>query len=183
MDKLKEIIKNFPKGNKKSHLLLIIGILGILLIAFSEVGVKKSSAAETVSKIDDTVYCKELEDKIKELVSAITGNSDCIVGVTLENGSEYIYADQNTLDTDQTEDKGTDAVTTKESHKQKQEYIIIEGENGEQNALIITEKKPGVRGVAIVASGINNMNYDLILSSVSSMLGIPTRKISLAEAG
>ena len=159
MDKLKEFLKNFLKGNKKIHLLLITGIIGILLIAFSEVGAKKSSSAETVSKID------------------------CIVGVTLENGSEYIYADQNTLDTDQTEDKGSDAVTTKESHKQKQEYIIIEGENGEQNALIITEKKPGVRGVAIVASGINNMNYDLILSSVSSMLGIPTRKISLAEAG
>ena len=183
MEQLAGRIKNFLSGRKKNSLLLIIGVIGILLIAFSEIGVKKSSAAETLSKIDDTVYCKELEDKIKELVSAITGNDYCIVGVTLENGSEYIYADQNTLDTDQTDDKGTDAVTTKESHKQKQEYIIIEGENGEQNALIITEKKPGVRGVAIVASGINNMNYDLILSSVSSMLGIPTRKISLAEAG
>ena len=69
MDKLKEFLKNFLKGNKKIHLLLITGIIGILLIAFSEVVAKKSSAAETVSKIDDTVYCRELEDKIKELVS------------------------------------------------------------------------------------------------------------------
>ena len=38
MDKLKEFLKNFLKGNKKIHLLLITGIIGILLIAFTEVG-------------------------------------------------------------------------------------------------------------------------------------------------
>ena len=74
-------------------------------------------------------------------------------------------------------------LTTKESKKSEQEYIIVEGKDGTQTALVVTEKKPSIRGVAIVAGGINNMNYDLISSCISSMLGIASRKISISEAG
>lgn len=176
-------IKSLFCKNNKNYLLFGLCILGILLLSFSG-GFKKDKAiAQNSIKQNDEDYCKTIEDKIKELVTAITGNKTCIVAVTLENGSEYIYANQNTVDTNQTEDKANDNVATKESHKKSQEYIIIEGSNGEESALIVTEKKPGVRGVAIVAAGVNNMNYDIISSSVSAMLGIPDRKISIASTG
>lgn len=175
-------IKNLLKSGKKTTLFILVGILGILLIAFSSFGDDSSNNTSLQGQKNEG-YSLELEEKIKSLVTAITGNDNCVVGVTLENTGEYVYANQNTLDTNQTEDKASDVITTKESHKSEQEYIIIEGKDGEQTALIVTEKNPGVRGVAIVASGINNMNYDLILDSVSAMLGIQTRKISLAEAG
>lgn len=175
--------KKILSSNKKLVVFLIIGLIGILFIAFGSVSEKKSSSDTQKVGQSDAEYCSELESKIKSLVTAITGNDNCIVAVTLENTGEYIYANQNTLDTNQTEDKASDAVTTKESHKSEQKYIIVEGKDGEQEALIITEKKPGVRGVAIVASGVNNMNYETILSGVSAMLGIPDRKISIAETG
>ena len=174
-------LKKVFKGNEKITTFIIVGLIGMILIAFSGDGNKANTPAPS-QKQSNAGYCKELEGKIKKLVTAITGNKNCVVAVTLENTGEYVYANQNTLDTNQTEDKASDVITTKESHKSEQEYIIVEGKDGEQTALIVTEKNPGVRGVAIVASGINNMNYDLILDSVSAMLGVPGRKISIAEA-
>ena len=175
--------KKLLKSSKKTTVFIILGMLGIIFIAFSGLGGETPTQDTVEIKQSDTEYCNLLEDKIKELVTAITGNKTCVVAVTLENSGEYIYADQNKLDLNQTEDKEANAVTTKESKKSEQEYIIVEGKDGNQTALIVTEKKPSIRGVAIVASGINNMNYDLISSCISSMLGIPSRKISISEAG
>lgn len=174
--------KKFIKGNKKTKIFMILALIGIAFIAFSGLG-DKDSNTNAENKQSDTEYCAQLEGKIKELVTAITGNTSCVVAVTLENSGEYVYADQNKVDLNQTEDKEANATTTKESRKSEQEYIIVKGKDGNQTALIVTEKKPGIRGVAIVASGINNMNYDLISSCISSMLGIPSRKISISEAG
>lgn len=182
MEQIISPLKKLFKGNKKTTTFIFLGILGMLLIAFSGLGSEDPAVIESTSLKNNDGYSKELEGKIKKLVTAITGNENCVVAVTLENSGEYIYANQNTLDTNQTEDKKSDVVTTKESHKSEQEYIIVEGKDGEQTALIVTEKKPSIRGVAIVARGVNNMNYDLILDSVSAMLGVPGRKISIAEA-
>jgi len=175
-------LKRFFKGGKRANVIMFMGLIGILLIAISGFG-GDSKEVPQVQKQNNEGYCKELEGKIKKLVTAITGDENCVVAVTLENTGEYVYANQNTLDTNQTEDKALDVTTTKESHKSEQKYIIVEGKDGEQNALVVTEKKPGVRGVAIVASGINTSNYSLILDSVSAMLGVPSRKISIAESG
>lgn len=183
MEQVLSPLKKYFKGNKKTTAFIFIGIIGMLFIAFSGIDSDKAAVKESTDiRQSNEGYCNEIEEKIKKLVTAITGNGNCVVAVTLENSGEYIYANQNTLDTNQTEDKKSDVITTKESHKSEQEYIIVEGKDGEQTALIVTEKKPGIRGVAIVASGINNMNYDLISDSVSAMLGVPGRKICIAEA-
>ena len=174
--------KRMMKSGKKTTVFLFLALIGILFIAFGGFGESKEEVTE-VQKLSDAEYCADLEEKIKELVTAITGNESCVVAVTLENSGEYVYADQNKVDLNQTEDIEGGATATKESRKSEQEYIIVEGKDGNQTALIVTEKKPGIRGVAIVASGINNMNYDLISSCVCSMLGIPSRKISISEAG
>lgn len=167
-------------GQKRLSLLVALGLIGILLIAasglFSE---KKSEQTGEHLAVDDTEYCLVLEQKVSALVSAITGDTDCIVAVTLENGNEYIYADQNTIDSDHSEDNADGGVTTKESRKSEQQYIIVEDGSGAETALIVTEKKPSVRGVAIVAAGVDDATSARLLDAVSSMLGVAERKISI----
>jgi stage III sporulation protein AG len=181
MDGIKNSLKSLIKSPKKTKLLIILAFIGIMLIALSSMPTNK--ATEAAAEQSDAEYCAGLEEKIKELVTAITGNESCVVAVTLENSGEYVYANQNKIDLDQTEDKNDTSLTTKESRKSEEQYIIVKGKDGTQTALIVTEKKPSIRGVAIVAGGINNMNYDLISSCISSMLGIASRKISISEAG
>ena len=180
MELLKEKLKGFNLKNKKL-ILPIVGIIGILLIGLSSFGDEEQASATIDQKQSDTEYCNELEQKIKSLVSAITGDTGYILAITLESSGEYIYANQNTVDTDQSEDTGGGSTTTRQTHKSEQKYIIVEGENGEQSALVVTEKKPDVRGVAIVTAGLNDINYEDVLSSVSSMLGIASRKINISQ--
>lgn len=183
MEALQNLFKMGIKTPKKTSVFIILAAVGVLLIALSGVGGGQNGEENIQKKQSDSEYCAALEEKIKELVTAITGNEGCVVAVTLENSGEYVYANQNKIDLDQTEDKNEVGLTTKESRKSEEEYIIVKGKDGTQTALIVTEKKPSIRGVAIVASGINNMNYDLISSCVSSMLGVASRKISISEAG
>ena len=183
MDSLANTLKKLFKGKSKTRFFIILAVIGIVFIALSGTKNDSSENIKTITKQSDTEYCARLEEKITELVTAITGNKTCVVAVTLENSGEYVYADQNKLDLNQTEDKNDVGLTTKESKKSEQEYIIVEGKDGTQTALVVTEKKPSIRGVAIVAGGINNMSYDLISSCISSMLGISSRKISISEAG
>lgn len=128
-------------------MIVTLGLIGILLIALSQLTSSQKAAPQaTSSPQSDEAYCKDLEEKIVQLVSAITGDRECVVAVTLENGSQYVYADQNKIDSDQTEDKADGGISTRESRKSEQEYIIIKGEDGVQTALVVTEKKPSVRG-------------------------------------
>lgn len=174
-EKLPPLLKN------KKMLLPILGIIGILLIGISSFNDNENKTTVLSKAQTDTEYCDELENKIKSLVSGITGDDDCIVAVTLESSGEYVYANQNTVDTDQSEDTGGGTTTTRQTHKSEQKYIIVEGENGDQSALVVTEKKPNVRGVAIVTAGLNDINYEEVLSSVSSMLGVASRKINISQ--
>lgn len=179
---MKEIFKKarevfLSKG--KSSVVLILGIAGMILIALSGTGSQKEASEVQTEIKSDSDYCAELEQKVKNLVSAITGDDSCIVAVTLETGSEYVYADQNTTDSDRTADSGDGNITNKESLKQQQEYIIVKGSDGSEKALIVTEKKPQIRGVAIVSGGLSKDTEERILKSVTSMLGIASRKISI----
>lgn len=180
MEQMYSKIQQYIGKTKKKQLIAVVLVVGILLIACSSLfkTEKQSEATETLARQDDE-YCADLEKKVGELVAAITGDKKCIVAVTLENTNEYIYADQNKIDLDETEDKTGSDITTKQTHKTEQEYIIIEGENGKESALIVTEKKPSVRGVAIVSNGINELTKQHISEAVASMLGVADRKISI----
>lgn len=165
--------------NKKTSLILILCVAGIFLICFPSTEKTEKSAEE--SEASDSSYCRLLEEKIKNIVTAVTGDKSCIVAVTLETGSEYIYADQSKTDTDLSKNTDSGDVLTKESEKTEQEYIIIKNKDGSEQALLVTEKKPTVRGVAIVSSGINENTEAGILNAVTSVLGIASRKISITN--
>ena len=172
-----ESLKNAIVKNKKTSALLLLAVVGGLLILFS--GAEKDKPVSAEPYYSDSDYCAETEAKIKGLVAAITGDNDCIVAVTLETGSEYIYADQKSTNTDLSKE-GKDGAT-KESEKSEQEYIIVKSGDGSEEALIVTEKKPTIRGVAIVSGGITATNEASILNAVSSVLGISSRKISITN--
>jgi stage III sporulation protein AG len=178
MNGFAEKIKIAVVKNKKLSAFLILILVIIFLFTFSDKKEKVQTVAEL--KVSDSQYCAELEEKIKNIVTAITSDKDCIVAVTLESGSEYVYADQNKTDTDLTRENG-DKTATKESETKEQEYIIVKSNDGSETALIITEKKPSIRGVAIVSSGITETKEASVLNAVSSVLGISSRKISITN--
>lgn len=173
--------QRLPKLDKVK-LLFLAGLAGILLIGLSQLrGTESKSQTKTAAPQTDTEYCAETEEKIKQLVTAITGDRACVVAVTLNTGTEYVYANQVTTDTDVTENSNSGQSTTKESRKNEQQYIIMKSENGTEQPLTVTEKKPEVRGVAIVSAGITPERKEKIQSGIAAMLELSTRRISITE--
>lgn len=177
-EKLKQYLLNF--GKKKA--LFVCGLIGLFLLGFSQVSTSKKTDSVAVSSgQSDADYCAETEQKIKQLVMAITGDENCVVAVTLNTGTEYVYANQTTTDTNVTEDSNSDQSTLKESRKNAQEYIIMKSENGTEQPLTVTEKKPEIRGVAIVTGGLNVETAEQIEAGVAAMLNLSTRRISITK--
>ena len=110
--------------NRKSVMFIAVGILCSILLLFT--GVKK----EEIDKEDSVSYEIRAEQKLTELISGLKGVSNVKVMVTLECGTEYVYAENR----------------EESSDVKRIEYYSA----GESEALLIKEITPVIKGVAVV---------------------------------
>lgn len=178
MEKLLKLIK----GEKAGRWIFAIGALGIALIFLS--GFFEPKVAETAAVTHSTgqQYSEQLEQKIGNIVCGITGDKKVKVAVTLESGSEYVYANNTNKSTDLATTEAGEQTTTKQNDSTKEEYIIINSGNGEQ-ALVVTERLPKIKGVVIVADGVDDeQTRQSIITAVTTVLDISSRKVYVAQA-
>ncbi len=162
----------------KAKLFFTLGLLGVALIflsSFFETTAKdESSKNKNVSVITSNQYCEQLEKKVKQIVTSITGSKNCVVVVTLDTSVQYIYADnkkQQTSNSEQNDKK-------ENSNSTEQDYIIITDSGGDESPIVITEYMPNVRGVAIVCEGgYDQIVIDKIKNAVMSALNITSKRI------
>lgn len=158
--------------DKKTVILLLVGILTIVIILFSEIDFN-SDAEEKDFEISDEEYCLNLENKIKKFIEKIDGAGKTEVIITLAETTEYIYA---------TDDKDTrkNNNNTDDSTVQK-DYVIIENNNNDEGLLIKTIE-PKVRGVAISCEGADNIKVqEQIYSTVEALMDLNTSDISISK--
>ncbi|MBQ8400343.1 MAG: stage III sporulation protein AG, partial [Clostridia bacterium] len=110
-------------------------------------------------------YTEMLEERITSLCTSVSGVQEATVLLTLESGSEYVYA-QNT--------------TTGSDTSGAWDYVIIQQGEGEE-AVMVTEIYPKVRGVAVVCTGGDSaIVRQTITELLSASLGISTNRIRVA---
>ncbi len=176
---MNENIKNFIDKFKNPKLLIIIGTVGIALIAFTSFIPSKSESdkiSESAINISANEYKNNLENDIKEIVRGITGY-DSTVMVTLESGIRYDFADdtKDTVSTVSAQNSISDSRTNTKS------YITVKDSNGGEKALIITEKMPEIRGVAIICIGGDQENIaEKIEGAVCAALNITSKRVYIA---
>ena len=172
---MKEKIKSFLKSKKGGRLLFIAGIVGIALIYLSTLLPKddaKNEADETVdfSREEYTAY---LEQQVREIVAAITGDTSAVVTVTLDSELTYVYAE------DHKENNKTEE--TEETRQSEKNYIIVRDADGSERPLIVTTRLPEVRGVAIVCGPVGEQMREKIQNAVMAALNITSREIYIAN--
>ncbi len=170
-------------ADKKSLFLIVAGVLGIMLIIFSEFTSgdkqKKSVKADDceITCVDE--YEIKLESKLCETLSAIDGAGRVQVMLMLDSTQETVYAvntTQKTRTVTDNEKNNSDYDTNVSS-----EYIIIKGDGSTQQGLPVVMIQPRVRGVAVVCDGGNNPQVRLdIIEAVSSVFGLSSAKISVS---
>ncbi len=126
-------------GKKKSLILVIMGIVGMVLILFgSNQNHKKTNTEENSEKnLAAEEYITSLENKIGNITEQITGSNRVRVIVNIASGSEFEYLFNE---------------ETKENTSSK-EYVTIRGENGKDSPILLKEIYPKIVGVSIACRG------------------------------
>lgn len=157
------------RGDKKALLTVALGILGMLLVLFSELpmfsGEKEQSAG------DDTAYFdRNLEKETEKLISEIRGVGEVSVMLTYESSEETVWAKD---DDSQVNGNGESDISNK--------HIIIDDDNGE-NGLAVKVIYPKVRGVAVVCTGGDDPTVKSeIKALLSALFDIGSNRISIAR--
>ena len=161
---------------KKPKILLILGAVGILLILFSSLFPTNSNTNKSAdsANIQTDEYRKELEKSVEELVKNITGSGEATVVITLESGVRYSYA--------QAEENSSSNVSAsssaQESVSESNSYITVKTADGSEEALLVTEYMPQIRGVAIVcAAGNDEQIAKKIEGAVTAALNITSKRV------
>ena len=142
---------------QRINLLVCMGLAGLLLLADSSTQ-SAAPAAKTGSTAD---YAAELETRLTALISRVEGAGKTAVMVTLESGSESIYA----TDTD------SDGSST---------HVLLG--SGGADGLVETVETPRVLGVAVVCEGGGSAAVQSrVTALVQALTGIGTNHITVAK--
>ena len=173
-----KFFKGFVELDKKTKLLLLIGLLGVILIVASEFfsnsdkekGIENNCISEqNISEDETEIYKQQIQKELMEILNKIEGVGKCEVMITVEGTTEYVYAENLN---DYTDNDGT-----KQSNKHENNIVMIE-ENGEKKALVKKIIKPKINGVVVVCEGGDDVRIkERVLKAASTALNISTGKI------
>lgn len=162
---------------KKNIILVILGLVGIvLLVVSSGSGDKQQQSVEE----DDfcAAYVENMENKLSEIVCDIAGVKDCKIMITLKSGIEYVYATDESANTNVNESGGD-----KKEQSEEKITIVADKQIGEK-AVVVKERYPEINGVAIICEAKESPTLTLALkSAASTALGIDTGKVCVVLRG
>lgn len=170
-EKINKLIKN-PK------LLVAVGIFGMLLVLISSF-IPSGETKESVKTGEYTAaqYTSELEQSVKSIVKGISGDKNPTVVITLESGLKYSYVSAS--ETDTSSSGGGSSEESRESKKQS--FITVKTADGGEQALLVTEIMPQIRGVAIICKGGNDeIVAEKIENAVTAALNITSKRVYIS---
>lgn len=178
MEKLKALKEKLFE-QKKLALVVFIGLLGILLICFSEVLPNKTESSEKGEKEPESVstdtfsYCDTLEKKLESVLKEMDGVGRCKVLLTLDSSDEKIYATDektNAKNSDNTSERTLDS-----------KYVRTNSKDGKEG-IILKTKAPKIKGVLIVCDGGDNAAVEkAVTEAVCAALGITSNAVSVLK--
>ena len=155
------------KTIKNKWLVILLSAVGILLLLIGSGRFNSGGKSDANVKIDESggadisAYTQYLEQRITDICGRVHGVSEVSVLLTLDGGSEYVYA----------ENKGGSNV----------DYLIINDGTGGEKTVLLREIFSRVRGIAVVCNGGSDITVKRTLSELlSCAFGIPQNKISVA---
>lgn len=180
-EKLLKLKNKLPKSKTTFPIALaILGLMLILISGFSEKSKDQdkndTDSGGLIQKSRTDEYTESLESRLEAVLSDMLSHSKVSVMITLESGIEYVYADEFKT--------GAEIKTDKASFKEEQSdtnqnsYVIYKDSKGNEQALLVTEIMPKVKGVVVVCDGGQNENVALAVKlAVCKALAIDNDKI------
>ena len=179
-------IADLVKSDKGRRILIIVAAAGILLILLSEFIPSKSKSAEApvlVAQLTEDQYIEKIESELKDILEKIEGVGEVELMITLEKGTEQVFATEGKSTVDRTSDDTANSGTrTTERSNSEEKLIILSETGGGQKPLVKTELQPQVKGVVVVCGGADKTVVEQrIIDTVTTALRIGSNRVCVAK--
>lgn len=185
-NKIKEKMSDILSKDKNKKIIVLSGLIGILLIFVS--GLFKDTSGDPVkiqeAKIDSQKYIDNLQQSIENIVCNIKGAGNSKVLITLENGTETVYATEERKNKEASEDRSNGETTRKkESNDCEKKYITVKDSEGTEHALAVTEIQPKIKGVIVVCKGGDNpIVQQRVINAITTALNISSNRVCVTKS-
>ncbi len=156
------------RKDKKSLMIVSLGLIGMLLISLSELVPQKEIDKEEISP---AYYSERSEHtvRLEEIIGKIKGVGKVKVMLMYEGTAENVYA--NNI---------SEQKTDKENRKEEEHIILDKGDT--EDGLLIKSVYPRVTGVAVVCEGGESSSVkNEITNLLKALFSISSNNISISE--
>lgn len=202
--KMKDMLEPNKNGSNKRtskiSYLLIIGLIGLFILLVSNIfsqpkeeqtipeppiNTKDTESTETSSDQDDNEGDKEkLEESyeldLEKMIEKIKGVTNVEVMVNVDSTNVFVY-EKNIIKGKQTTDEtDTNGGKRKVKDDTEETEVVLVRQGDQEVPLIVQTKKPEVRGVFVVANGVEDTTTKMwVIESVAKVLDVPPHRISV----
>lgn len=181
------IFSKLAENESYRRIIIIGGLIGIAFIFLSGYLNNDHAETKTVSSqpaVTAEQYATELENSLTDIVTRIQGAGTAKVLVTLERGTQDVYATEEKKSNQTTEDKSDGSTTKNEANDNTETtYILVKDADGAQKALKVTEVQPIIKGVVVVCDGGDDPAVQQnVVSAVTTALDITSVRVCVIKA-
>lgn len=169
MNKIKDFWINFKTNKKMQVIIAVFVAILVCVVCFAGIKTKNDNLTEnsTQTSSDNMEYVSDLENKLCNVLSKISGVGDVNVIITLKSGFSYEYASNSETKNIVSGDTQTTTTTTN--------IILVSGQ-----PVVVKENYPVIKGVIVVAKGAEDIKVKMaILEAVETVLEIDQNEITV----
>lgn len=164
-EKAKGVFKNLKKVKHIEIIIAVVAVAVMLLIYFMSFAGGAADKKTDVATNGISVTA-ELEEKIADILSSITGAGKVKVLITFSSTVEKVYYTTESTTTNKTTN-GSGSTTEMETSTST---VVKDGNN---EPVVVKELLPEVLGVVVVSAGAKNISTKLaLIKAVQTVLGI-----------
>lgn len=120
------------------------------------------------------------ETQLAKALEQVAGISDVSVVVNLAETEKTVFQTNQSLKEQITDETDSEGGTRQVSDKSKDEQVVIIRNGDKEEPLIIKTEKPDIRGVLVVAKGVENIQVKTwVVEAVSRVLDVPSHRVSV----
>lgn len=172
ISKAKERLKNLLKDKRFVRIALLLGMGGIGLIYLSSWSLPEPGAQQPEQAAETCAGdCqRQLEEDLRRVVRAVTGEDSPEVMITLENAGTAVYAQ------DRRQSRQENGGEEETSH------VILEDKEGAQQGLALSQEQPLVKGAVIVSRGAGDPAIrEKLVNAACTVLGISSARVCVVQ--
>nr|WP_269799470.1 stage III sporulation protein AG [Bacillus sp. FJAT-44742] len=167
--------------------LMFLGTAGNEKEDASQPAYSESQPAEEAFKGEDkkepgsiSKYEELYENQLRESLEAITGVSDVTIMVNLDATENKVIEKNRTIRQQITDETDREGGKRKVEDGSSEEQVVIIRQGDQEEPLIVKTEKPEVRGVLVVAQGVENMKVkEWVVEAVTRVLDVPPHRVSV----